>query len=286
MRRKLKLCAWNSRLHCIHRTLKFGNKDQKVSLSSHPSLGNFLSLCCQQRHYSFSVKKCGSSSCDICKPHWLPSELLSKIHHITDPNPTADGECRSFLDICRTTTNTEMHRQSLAKRPGRAKTLLFVASVQHMCNVSLIVQCEECEMWHLLYSPWKLSYIKGQEFTRVTSLNGLEHPPACTQWNFRSSHAMLRASGETVLFYELWPNLCVLLFCRQPCVFRWVSSSMSIVQKYTCKKESDFYCFLVYTQLLCLCLVILYVQWLSVMTAKECFYRDFLSNNTNQTIIV
>ena len=41
--------VWDS-LHSID-TLKFGNKYQKVSLSSHPSLKDFLHHCYQQRHY-------------------------------------------------------------------------------------------------------------------------------------------------------------------------------------------------------------------------------------------
>lgn len=32
-----------------------------------------------------------------------------------------------------------------------------MASVQHAKNTGLLVQCEECEMWHLVYTSRKLS---------------------------------------------------------------------------------------------------------------------------------
>ncbi len=173
---------WNS-LHSIDSTLKVGDKHQKGSQSLRPSLSKFLS---QPKHYSFCVKKCGSTSCDICKPRRLPSEVFSKTHHLPDPIPAADGHYKSFSDTYGTST-TEMHRPSLAKRPGRAKTLPFVARVQHVRNVSLMVQCEECEMWRLLYSPRKLSSLARQELSTilddftynndVTSIHNTTLPP-------------------------------------------------------------------------------------------------------------
>ena len=33
-----------------------------------PKLQAFFDHCCQVRHYSFCIKKCGSSECEICKP--------------------------------------------------------------------------------------------------------------------------------------------------------------------------------------------------------------------------
>ena len=36
------------------------------------------------------------------------------------------------------------------------KTLQFSASVQHMNNVNMMVLCDECDMWRLLYCKTKL----------------------------------------------------------------------------------------------------------------------------------
>ena len=40
----------------------------KSILSCRPKLKEFLDHCCQSRHYSFCIKKCGSDSCTICRP--------------------------------------------------------------------------------------------------------------------------------------------------------------------------------------------------------------------------
>ena len=70
--------------------------------------------CCQQRHYSFCIKKCGDSACGVCKPPRLPPDTFSKIHFVPDPVPQAYGHYKSFEDVYGTVT-TEEHRPSLAK---------------------------------------------------------------------------------------------------------------------------------------------------------------------------
>ena len=41
--------------------------------------------------------------------------------------------------------------------PNEKKTLPFSASIQHVKNVDLMLQCDECSMWRLLYSKFKLT---------------------------------------------------------------------------------------------------------------------------------
>ena len=119
--------VWNS-LHSIDSTVNVGDKHHKGSSSSYSSLQDFLSHCCQQKHYLFCVKKCGSTSCGICKPPRLPSDVFSQIHHLPDPVPASDGHYKSFSDIYGTQT-TEINLPSLKKRAGKVKTLPFVASI-------------------------------------------------------------------------------------------------------------------------------------------------------------
>ena len=94
------------------------------------------------------------------------SRDFSQIHHLPDPILASDGHYKPFSDVYGTKT-TEAHRPSLAKRTGSTKTLPFVASVQHVRSVSLMIQCEECGMWRLLYSPRKLSSIARQELVTI-----------------------------------------------------------------------------------------------------------------------
>ena len=44
---------------------------------------------------------------------------------------------------------------------------IYLASVQHVRNVLLMIQCEERGMWRLLYSPRKLSSIARQELVTI-----------------------------------------------------------------------------------------------------------------------
>ena len=75
--------------------------------------------------------------------------------------PASDGHYKSFSKVYGTPTET--HRPSSTKRTGKAKTLPFIASIQHVRNVFLMVKCEECAMWWLLYAPLKLSSIARQQ---------------------------------------------------------------------------------------------------------------------------
>ena len=57
-----------SELDSIDESLEYGGQYRKKCLESHPNLVNFISHCCQARHYSFTIRKCGDPSCSICKP--------------------------------------------------------------------------------------------------------------------------------------------------------------------------------------------------------------------------
>ena len=97
-------------------------------------------------------RQCFLCWCSICRPPRLPPETS----FIPDLIPQADGHYKPFEEVYGTMT-TEQFRPSLSKRSAKSKKLPFSASFQHVRNVDLMVQCEECEMWRLLYSPRKLS---------------------------------------------------------------------------------------------------------------------------------
>ena len=61
---------------------------------------------------------------------------------------------------------TDHHYRNGAKSK---KTLPFVASIQHAKNVNLMVQCEECGTWRLIYSKKKLSSQTKSELERKLS---------------------------------------------------------------------------------------------------------------------
>ena len=83
-------------------------------------------------------------------------EVFHEIKDLPDPVPSGDGHYKSFDTLYGTTTSEE-HRPSLQTQSPRRKSLPFVASVQHARNTNLMVQCEECNMWRLIYSRYKLT---------------------------------------------------------------------------------------------------------------------------------
>lgn len=52
----------------------------------------FLEHCCQIRHYSFSIKKCGKQDCNICCTPRLPLDTFSTLAFLPDPVPDPDNE--------------------------------------------------------------------------------------------------------------------------------------------------------------------------------------------------
>ena len=128
----------------------------KKLLPTKLGLLTFLQHCCVVRHYSFQIKKCGLDTCDICKPVRMSKEFFSKLCFLPDPVPGEENHFKSFEELYGVVT-TEEHRPSLHKRPKRQKTLPFSASVQHVRNVDLMLQCDECGLWRLLYSKYKLT---------------------------------------------------------------------------------------------------------------------------------
>ena len=56
----------------------------------------FLEHCCKGRHYFFSIKKCGESTCTICRPLRCSPEDFEQLHYLPDPVPGED----MHLKIC------------------------------------------------------------------------------------------------------------------------------------------------------------------------------------------
>ena len=150
--RKLKE-IW-SELEAIDATLEYGKVYRQASLKELTGFAAFLQHCCCSRHYSFTIKKCGDSLCLVCKPVHMPRESFEKLHYLPDPVPGEDGHYCPFVYGNFT---SEEHRPSKQGRNGKRKTLPFSASVQHIKNVDVMVMCEECEIWRLLYSKSKLN---------------------------------------------------------------------------------------------------------------------------------
>jgi hypothetical protein len=111
--------------------------------------------CCCRHHYFFEIKKCGKDGCDICKPVRLPQEVFQQIKPFPNPEPGADDHYKSFEQIYGKET-TEKFRPSFQNKPKKKRTLPFHGKLQHVGNADLMLECEECGMWRLVYAKRKL----------------------------------------------------------------------------------------------------------------------------------
>ena len=76
-----------------------------------------------------------------------------------------DGHYHSFSEVYGTSTSEkDLPTAALGKQK---KTLPFNATQQHVKNVNLLIQREDCDMWRLLFAPSKLS---PQSVTQLKSI--------------------------------------------------------------------------------------------------------------------
>ena len=142
-----------STLNEIDSEFKFTHTDKITRKGLSATLQSYLRHCCREWHYFFDIKKCGDSSCNMCKPPCLPVEEFTKLKHLPDPMIAADGHYKKFDEVFGTST-TEEQRPSLQKITK--KRLPFYPSVQHVNNVKTMLMCDECGMWRLVYATKKL----------------------------------------------------------------------------------------------------------------------------------
>ena len=115
----------------------------------------FFSHCCEIHHYSFQVKKCGSPTCGICKPVRMDAHYFDSLHFLPSPTPADDSHYRPFDEVYGKKISEEYLPSLKAKH--HCNTIGFYASQQHVKNVNIVIQCEECDLWRLLFCRHKLT---------------------------------------------------------------------------------------------------------------------------------
>lgn len=155
-----------SAIMAMDRTMEEHESYTQEHLKKHPDLCAFISHCCRVEHYTFSILKCGKNSCTICKPVHLPTEVFLQLKHLPLPIPAEDGHYLSFTEAYKKETTGD-YRPSLLKKPSKSKGLPFYASVQHVKNCQLMVQCESCDMWRIIFSKYKLKPTQRQQLQQL-----------------------------------------------------------------------------------------------------------------------
>ena len=77
--------------------------------------------------------------------------MFSTPKHLPHPVPGPDDNYKKFSDVFGTKT-TEEHHPSSKKKAQRDKSLPFSASIQQVKNIDMMLMCDACEMWQLLYA--------------------------------------------------------------------------------------------------------------------------------------
>ncbi|XP_071947398.1 uncharacterized protein [Antedon mediterranea] len=124
-------------------------------LKNQEQLKQFIDNHCQIRNYMFSILKCTSPECGVCKPPRLPIKVFSEVHHLPDPMPDGD-KYYSFEELYGKKT-TEHYRPSFTVTRATGHGCPFNPSAQTAKNAGVIIQCEECEKWRCLYAKKKLT---------------------------------------------------------------------------------------------------------------------------------
>ena len=151
-------------IHCVDDTVDM-SESSKSTLQKKQKLKAFFDHCCQIRHYSFCVKKCGVTECNICKPVRMDIDQFKNIHCLPDPVMGPDDHYKPFSDVYGTPT-TENDRPSQIQR-RKTKTLTYSPSEQHVKNAGVLVQCDECDKWRLLFSKRKLSLRERTQLEQI-----------------------------------------------------------------------------------------------------------------------
>lgn len=137
-----------SELEVIDPSLHYGGQYQKGNLSNFRRVVAFLNHCCQARHYSFTIQKCGETSCTMCKLVHMHQDSFEKLHFLPDAMLGEIGHYKEFRDVYGTET-TEEYRPSMQTHKSRQKTLPFTASVQHVKNADTIVYSVMIVKWDI-----------------------------------------------------------------------------------------------------------------------------------------
>ena len=139
---------------------------KKSDLQNAPAISRFLDHCTRQRHYFFEIRKCGQVACG-----WrLPREVFEQSKPFPDPMPGVDDHYLPFAEVYGSDT-TEVHRPSAKKKSAKKSTLPFHGKLQHVKNAHMMIECEECGLWRLVYALQKLN--QSQRISLEKSLSGM-----------------------------------------------------------------------------------------------------------------
>ena len=106
-------------------------------------------------------------SCSICKPVCLPSHVFSLLRHLPHPVPAEDGHYLPFAKVFEMDTTGEFVLLYRKQDQNLKVCLSMPVYLQHVKNCQLMVQCENCNMWQLIFSKYKLKTTQRQHLQQL-----------------------------------------------------------------------------------------------------------------------
>ncbi|CAB4375468.1 unnamed protein product [Rhizophagus irregularis] len=106
-------------------------------LRKHKLLVEFIKTHCQERAYSFQIKKCNQTSCEVCYQIRMPTDVFQNLHFLPDPIPSRDNpdHYETFANLYGKPT-TEKFCPSLINLESKAK----LAPKQQKQDLKLVLQ--------------------------------------------------------------------------------------------------------------------------------------------------
>lgn len=158
---------WTSTL-AIDASLEAHAKYTRRNIEELSDVLEFITHCCRATSYTFDILKCGQPTCKLCKPVRLSASVFSELRH---PILGEDGHYLPFIECLYSAIDNQPPTTEATKKATttfrKKNTLPFYASVQHAKNTGIVIQCEECFMWRVVYSKYHLNKTQQRELQSI-----------------------------------------------------------------------------------------------------------------------
>ncbi|XP_066928996.1 uncharacterized protein [Clytia hemisphaerica] len=133
------------------------NRDDttKKGMKENAAYHQFIKKHCKATHYAFQIKKCQDGDCGICKPY--RDQKCIGLPFLPDPELKPGEEHYKPLSEMYGKVTTDNRPSLKARPPNKRKKIGFSPSQQHAKNTDMMMQCDECNKWRLIFSKKKLT---------------------------------------------------------------------------------------------------------------------------------
>ncbi|EXX60200.1 hypothetical protein RirG_182130 [Rhizophagus irregularis DAOM 197198w] len=125
------------------------DKTTQQQLRKYKPLVKFIKTHCQERVYSFQIKKCNQTFCKVCYRIRMPTDIFQNLHFLPDPIPSRDNpdHYETFANLYSKPT-TEKFRSSLINLESKAE----LVPKQQKQDLKLVLQTYTYTCGSLIFS--------------------------------------------------------------------------------------------------------------------------------------